>query len=63
VYRIFDAVRHTSLLVGLIGTTQVFYFWLLDPNCKKFSFILAQTHKKVETEGTATPCKNLTNTG
>ena len=60
-YRIFDAVRHASLLVGLIGTIQFFYFWFLDPNCEKFSFILAQTHKKVETEVTATPCKNLTN--
>jgi len=41
----FDAVRHASLLVALIGTTQFFYFWLLDLNCEKFSFILAQTHK------------------
>jgi hypothetical protein len=45
VYRIFDAVKHASLLVALICTTQFFYFWLLDPYCEKFSFILAQTHK------------------
>jgi hypothetical protein len=56
VYRIFDAVKLASLLVALICTTQFFYFWLLDPYCEKFSFILAQNSQD-ETVVTTTPAK------